>query len=121
MVVKKIPENGTKFLAYEVDGNSLNLNDGDTIINLEKREQDYPVHIDFALNSDGMLVNGTEDGKYYAAQIDIPARQYTDETVDNPDYDESQEESETNQKTITTHTPVDFSMDNIVLTLWEVQ
>lgn len=104
MVVKKIPETGKKFLSYEVDGNSLELNDGDTIINLKKRERDDDVHIDYSLDPFGMLINGT-DGKYYAAQIDIPARKYTEEKGSDGE---------------TTRTAVPFSMDNVTLTLWEL-
>lgn len=121
MVIKKVPENGSNFLAYKATGNKLDLNDGDTVINLEKRERDDDVHIDFCLDYDGMLINGTEGGKNYVAQIDIPARKYKDTEVENPDYDSTKEESEENPKTIVQHEAVPFSMSNVTLTLWELK
>lgn len=120
MVVKHIPEDGTNFIEYSVRKNNLDLNDGDTVINLAKRERDDDVHIDFCFDYTGMLINGTADAKNYVAQVDIPARKYTDEEVDNPDYDPDQEESSENRKTIIKHEAVPFSMDNVTLTLWAI-
>ena len=48
--------------------------DDDLTINLMKREQDYPVHIDVCFDEDEELVIGTAAGRAYVAQIDIPAR-----------------------------------------------
>ena len=55
------------------------------------------------------------------AQVDIPARQYEDVTEDNPDFDESKEESAENPKTLTKRVAKEFSMDNVTLTLWELK
>ena len=51
--------------------------DDDLTINLIKREQDWPVHIDICYDEDDELVIGTAAGRRYIAEIDIPARQYT--------------------------------------------
>ena len=50
--------------------------DDDLTINLIKREQDWPVHIDICFDHDGELVIGTAAGRAYVAEIDIPAREY---------------------------------------------
>lgn len=122
MVVKLLPENAENVINYEVMKNNLSLNDGDTIINLAKREQDFPVHIDFCFDDYGMLMNGTGEGaQRYVAQIDIPAREYTETEEDNPDYDPDSEDPEKKREKITKRTPVKFSMDKVTLTLWELE
>lgn len=57
-------------------------------------------------------------GLLYVAQVDIPARAYTEEEILNPDYSE---ETENNQKTIIKRDPVPFSMDNVTLTLFALK
>lgn len=122
MVVRTMPEGAENVIEHEEMGNNLSLNDGDTIINLKKREKDFDVHIDFCFDEFGMLINGVGEGaQKYVAQIDIPARKYEEKTEENPDFDENEEETETNKKTITKRIPVPFSMDNVVLTLWELE
>ena len=59
--------------------------DDDLTINLVKREEDWPVHIDICFDSEGDLVIGTAAGRRYVAEIDIPARRY--EEIPNPDPD----------------------------------
>ena len=51
--------------------------DDDLTINLVKREEDWPVHIDVCFDADGCLVIGTAAGRAYVAEIDIPARTIT--------------------------------------------
>lgn len=57
-------------------------------------------------------------GLLYVAQVDIPARAYTEEEILNPDYSE---ETENSQKTIIKRDPVPFSMDNVTLTLFALK
>ena len=70
---------GTK-LNYEVVGTKLFLGDDEIMVNLAKYEKDEPVHIDVVRNWDGALATsiGKSDDLSYAAQIDIPARAYTE-------------------------------------------
>jgi hypothetical protein len=102
-------------IPYEESGTWLNFDD-QIMMNLKKSEADYDVHIDISSDVFGHLTNGVSD--YYVAQIDIPARQYTETEVDNPDYDD---QDETSQKTITNREPVPFSMDNVTLTLFALK
>lgn len=104
MTVIEINE-GTK-IPYEVDGNYLNLND-DMILNLAKREQDDPVHIDVCSDGNGQLMNAVKENCAYVATIDIPAREYTETTTEGED-----------GETTTTREPVPFDIDKITLTLW---
>lgn len=122
MVVKKVPENAENVIDYSVRKNVLSLNDSEISVNLAKKERDDAVHLDFCFDYSGGLVSGVgADTERYVAQVDIPARQYTDTVEDNPDYDPDKEESMDNRPTITKHEAVPFSMDNVVLTLWEVE
>lgn len=122
MVVKKVPENAENVIDYSVRKNVLSLNDSEISVNLEKKERDDAVHLDFCFDYSGGLVSGVgADTERYVAQVDIPARQYTDTVEDNPDYDPDKEEGVDNRPTITKHEAVPFSMDNVVLTLWAVE
>ena len=78
--------------------------DDDLTINLAKREEDWPVHIDVCYDEDRELVIGTATGRAYVAQIDIPARQYTPgETEEDPPV------------------PVPLNLDNVTLSLWSIE
>ena len=79
--------------------------DDDLTIKLASREQDWPVHIDVCFDADRALVIGAAAGRAYIAEIDIPARQYTETDVDG----EIQ------------LTPVPLDMDTVTLTLWSIE
>ena len=94
---------GTK-IPYSVNGKKVTFND-DLTINLASREQDWPVHIDICFDEDRALVIGAAAGRAYVAEIDIPARQYTEEEIDG----EIQ------------RTPVPLDMDTVTLSLWSIE
>ena len=73
MIVREINE-GPK-ISYEVDGTKICFDD-DLSLNLAKREEDSPVHIDICRDSDGLLVIGQTLARDYVAQLDIPSRKY---------------------------------------------
>ena len=109
MVVLTIPEGATNVIPYEVTGNNLDLNDGEIIVNLKKKERDDAVHLDFCWDYLGGLVMGTIGAMRYAAQVDIPPRAYTEE--------EAPESEEGGTKLV----PVPFDINRCTLTLWEVE
>lgn len=92
---------------YEVQNTSTKKKitfDDDLTINLAKREQDYPVHIDVCYDEDENLVIGTAAGRAYVAEIDIPARQYIPgETEEDPPV------------------PVPLDLDTVTLSLWAIE
>lgn len=116
MIVKK-PEEGKMFLGYEIDGNTINFRDGELSIRLDKKERDYDVTIDICEDYTGGLVVGAGAGDRYAAQLTIPAREYTEEVKNNPEYNPDNTEG-TGQPTITELIPVPFSMDKCTLMLY---
>ena len=99
-------------IPYQVDGTRITFAD-DLSINLAKREEDWPVHIDICAGATGELVIGAAAGRSYVAEIDIPPRMYVDtETpVTLSDGEETiQPQSEA----------VPLDMDQVALTLWAV-
>ena len=113
--VKYLPENGHGYLEYDQEGNTIDFEDGEITLNLKKRERDYDVLLDVCEDSSGGLVIAVHGAELYRAQIFIPAREYTEEEVENPDYDP---EDEGSQQTITTQVAVPFDITKCVLTLW---
>lgn len=111
MKIVKLPENGTNFIDYEVDGNTISFDDGEVMLNLKKKERDYDVTIDLCRDWMQGLVMGADDAKSYVAQIFIPARQYK--------YVESKTEKNENGGPVIEQRAVPFNMDNCTLTLWE--
>jgi len=109
-IVYKTPEAENSHIAYAVAGNYITFGDDEKTLNLSKYERDDAVHLIDSIDADGNLV-GSSAGLYYAYEIDIPARQYTD--ADSGETDDDANE-------VYTPTPVPFSMDNCTLTLWAI-
>lgn len=82
--------------------------DDDLTINLAKREQDWPVHIDVCFDEDDELVIGTAAGRRYVAEIDIPERVYTEE-----------QDPEDPEQTI--RVPQPLNLDTVTLSLWSIE
>ena len=110
-------------IAYETTSKSIIFGeDEDLSINLKNREQDEKTLIDICSDSDGFLVVGTAAGLRYVAQVEIPARQYTEEEQENPNSDpEAEEGAEAINKTIVVREPVPFDIDNCTIYLWGME
>ena len=112
-VIEKTP--GT-YVEYETTSKSIIFGDDDLSINLKNRERDEKVLIDICADANGELTMGTAAGLKYVAQVEIPARQYTEEEKENPNYDpEAEEGTEAARQTIVTRTPVPFDIDYFTL------
>jgi autotransporter translocation and assembly factor TamB len=101
---------GTK-IDYEVQDTATKKKitfDDDLTINLAKREEDWAVHIDVCFDEDKNLVLGTAAGRAYVAEIDIPAREYTEE----PDPEDPEQ---------IIRTPVPLDLDKVTLSLWSIE
>lgn len=112
-----------KHIVYDTTSKSIIFGeDEDLSINLKNREQDEKTLIDICSDSDGFLVVGTAAGLRYVAQVEIPARQYTEEEQENPNYDpEAEEGAEARNKTIVVREPVPFDIDNCTIYLWGME
>lgn len=101
---------GTK-IGYEVVGTKIYFND-ELMINLAKIQKDDPVHKDICYDSEGDLIIGTEGGRYYVAEVDVPGVEY--EVVE----DESATDESGMGGTSVVAKPLD--MEKVVLTLWSI-
>lgn len=112
-----------KHIVYDTTSKSIIFGeDEDLSINLKNREQDEKTLIDICSDSDGFLVIGTAAGLRYVAQVEIPARQYTEEEQENPNYDpEAEAGTEAASQTITVREPVPFDIDNCTIYLWGME
>lgn len=98
---------GTK-IDYEIIGNKIIFAD-ELMLNLEKYERDDPMHIDVCKDEFDCLCMGL--AKNYVAQIDIPAREYQ--------FIENGTDEQGNTKYDKVAKP--FKIENVVITLWEVE
>jgi hypothetical protein len=103
-----IERNTGKKIPCSISGTKITFDD-DLSINLAKREQDWPVHIDIYHDVDKELVTGVAVGCAYLAQIDIPKRQYA-ETTEGSD-----------GEAVAHLVPVPLDIDAVTLTLWSVE
>lgn len=112
--------NEGEYLPYTHTKKSVTIDD-DISVNLLKHEEDEESVIDIYYDRDKNLMLGYDtDSQHIVVQIVIPARQYTLETEDNPDYDSSKEESAMNQKTITKKVAVPFDIEKCTVRLFAI-
>jgi hypothetical protein len=71
-----IEKNEGKKIAYELNGTRLSFADGELTLNLARYQQDDPVTRDIMVDNEGYLTTGR--GRYYVAQVEIPAAEYKD-------------------------------------------
>lgn len=90
--IEKTP--GTK-IPYASTKTSVIFGDEDLLINLRNRELDDTALIDVCADSNGFLVIGAAVGLRYIAQVEIPARRYIEEPIEQaPEVLETSEEEE---------------------------
>lgn len=121
--MKEVIKTPGEHIPYDTTSKSIIFGeDEDLSINLKNREQDETTLIDICSDSDGFLVVGTAAGLRYVAQVEIPARQYTEEEQENPNYDpEAEEGMENRNKTIVVREPVPFDIDSCTIYLWGME
>jgi hypothetical protein len=96
---------GTK-IAFSQSGTKLYFGDEDIMINAAKYQRDWPVQVDICADDNRNLVVGVGAGRYYVAQVDIPATEY--------------EEQETGEGEEKTSVAKEIDMSGVVVTLWAV-
>lgn len=106
-----------KHIVYETTSKSIVLGDDDLSINLKNREKDEDVTIDVCSDANGELTMGTAAGLRYVAQIEIPARSYTETEMKNPAYTEGGQESEY----ITKREAAAFDIEKCTIYLWGME
>lgn len=96
---------GTK-IAWKQSTTKLTFGDDELMVNCAAYQRDWPVHLDICGDKDGNLVIGPGSGRYYVAQLDIPAAQYI------------QDEATTEGDGASVAGPVPLDMAAVTLTLW---
>lgn len=104
---------GTK-IGYNIRGTKLSFADGEITIDLARYQRDDEVTKDIMVDSDGYLTTGK--GRYYVAQVEIPAKEY-DEEVTTETVTENGEEVE---REVTNRTPKAIDLNKVVLYLFSI-
>lgn len=112
---------GTK-IEHSLKSTKLTLGDA-IMLALHKYQRDWPVTVDVMADADGNLVVGN-NGRFYVAQVEIPATTYTETEVEQPEpHDgESTDASDgggSNQPTIT-RTPNPLNTADVTLRLFSI-
>jgi hypothetical protein len=118
--MKIIEKNEGKKINYNLTGTKLDFADGALTLDLARYQQDDPVTRDIMVDSEGYLTTGR--GLYYAAQVEIPARKYT-ETVTPAQENDAQTEGMSRETVTRTPEPLDtedvtlylFAIDGIMI------
>ena len=105
--MKEVIKTPGKHVEHETTSKSIIFGDEDLSINLKNREKDEAVMIDVCTDTNGELTMGTAAGLRYAAQVEIPAREYTEE--------EGEPDEEGNPTTIPVPVPFDIEKCTIYL------
>lgn len=104
---------GTK-IDYNLRGTKLNFADGELTLDLARYQRDDEVTKDIMVDSEGYLTTGR--GRYYIAQIEIPAREY-DEEVETVT---EEVDGETVERETVTRTPKSLDTDKVTLYLFSI-
>ena len=107
MIIKK--KNAGNPISYKQDGNILTFRDGELVLDLERLQDEYLVHIDICEDPNGKLVVGSS--RKYVAEIDLPPREYRMIKLGF--------KCDANLEQLRRDV-VPFDIDKVVLTLWSV-
>lgn len=110
IVVEK--NEGTK-IEYTVSKTKITFDD-QIMLKLDRFEKDWPVHKDICIDRDGDLTIGVGEGLYYAAEIDIPAREYEEQE------ETDSESTEGGMPEGSAPVAKPFDMNKVKLTLWSL-
>lgn len=85
--MKIIEKNEGRKIDYSLNGTMLEFADGALTLNLARYQQDTATTRDIMVDNDGYLTTGR--GRYYAAQVEIPAAEYRETAVESENADEN--------------------------------
>lgn len=106
-------------IAWKQSSTKLTFGDDELMVNCGKYQRDWPVHLDVCGDKNGNLVIGTGAGRYYVAQVDIPATAYAEpqpiEAAAPADGD-----TEMGAQQYTPAEPIPLEMSDVTLTLWAI-
>jgi len=125
--VKVIEKNEGQKIEWKQNSTKLTFGDDELMVNVAKYQRDWPVQLDICGDKDGNLVLGVGEGRYYVAQVDIPATKYTEPQPIEPDESEIEAEAENGtaegggtQQRFTPPEPIPMEMSDVTLILWAI-
>ncbi|MCR5337622.1 MAG: hypothetical protein K6E75_03600 [Lachnospiraceae bacterium] len=104
---------GTK-IGYNLRGTKLSFADGEITLDLARYQRDDEVTKDIMVDPDGYLTMGK--GRYYVAQVEIPAREYDEDTTT----ETVEENGEEVTREVVNRTPKPIDMNKVVLYLFSI-
>lgn len=119
--MKIIEKNEGKKINYNLTGTKLDFADGALTLDLARYQQDDTVTRDIMVDSEGYLTTGR--GLYYAAQVEIPARKYTETVTTAQETDAQAEDGENTEgmsRETVTRTPEPLDTEDVTLYLFAI-
>ena len=120
--VRVIEKNEGRKVEWKQSTTKLTFGDDELMVNVAKYQKDWPVQLDICGDRDGNLVLGVGEGRYYVAQVDIPATKYTEPQPIEPDEADAEAENETGgmRQQFTPAEAIPLEMSDVTLTLWAI-
>lgn len=115
--MKIVEKNEGRKIDYELNGTKLEFADGALTIDLARYQKDDPVTRDIMVDSDGYLMMGR--GRYYVAQVEIPAREYEETEAPATMAEDTGENGGMNQSGVI-RTPLPLNTDDVTLYLFAI-
>lgn len=109
--MKIVEKNIGRKIDFALDGTRLSFADGELTIDLSRYQKDETVTRDIMADSEGFLTNG--HGKYYIAQVEIPAREYEDAPEESDEEDDEAEQTE--------RQPLPLDTEKVTLYLFSIE
>ena len=112
--MKIVEMNEGKKIDYELNGTTLDFANGALALNLARYQQDEAVIRDIMVDADGYLTTGK--GRYYAAQIEIPAREYEESKLQSGKTNLGQQDRDESIERV----PLPLDTDKVTLHLFSI-
>lgn len=116
--MKIVEKNEGRKIAYNLDGTKLDFADGALTIDLARYQKDEPVTRDIMVDSEGYLVMGR--GRYYVAQVEIPAKEYEETEIPALVAEEGEVTGGMNNMPSIERTPLPLNTDDVTLYLFAI-
>lgn len=116
--MKIVEKNEGRKIAYNLDGTKLDFADGALTIDLARYQKDEPVTRDIMVDNEGYLVMGR--GRYYVAQVEIPAKEYQETEITTPVAEEGEATGGMNNMPSIERTPLPLNTDDVTLYLFAI-
>lgn len=122
--VRVVEKNQGQKIDWKQSSSKLTFGDDELMVNIAKYQRDWPVHLDVCGDKSGNLVIGVGEGRYYVAQIDIPATRYTEPEIimeqPTPADEDGETEGRNTMRETTPPEPIPLELSDVTLTLWAI-